>query len=305
MRDFLDDRPLKLRREQPGDRGYWRVIALIGALVIVSVLLIALDRQGLIAPVRLAVRDAIRPLESWLTERRAGFESWWTTPRDVAALQQRIDELQAENARLNSELLRLEQARVENIFLRQQLAITRAHPWTILGAEVMVRAPDAARRVLTIARGAEDGVRSGMAVIGQQPGGMPALIGVVETVGSRTAEVLLITDISSQLSVRVVQSSSAPLGLMQGQWQLGSRLRLELIDRSVALREGERVVTAGLSGALDLPLDLAVMPEAVPVGIIETVRQEGQRQVADLRPFVDPDQVQYVWVILSQRDPND
>jgi rod shape-determining protein MreC len=164
----------------------------------------------------------------------------------------------------------------------------------------MVLAPDAARRVLTIARGAEDGVRVGMAVIGQQPGGPPALIGVIEAVGPRTADVLMITDISSQLSVRLLQADSAPLGLMQGQWQLGSRLRVELIDRSLAMHEGDHVVTAGISGALNLPLDLAAMPQAVPIGVIEAVRQEGQRQIGEIRPFVDPDQVHYVWVIISQ-----
>ncbi|MCS6888016.1 MAG: rod shape-determining protein MreC [Chloroflexus sp.] len=302
MRDFLDDRPLKLRRDRSGDRGYWRVAVLAVGLALVSVLLLILDRQGIIAPARLAVREAVQPLASWLTERRAAIETWWTTPRDMAALQNRVAELEAENARLNSEVLRLEQARVENIFLRQQLAITRAYPWTILGAEVMARPSDAARRVLIIARGAEDGVQVGMAVIGQQPGGPPALIGVVEAVGPRTADVLMITDISSQLSVRLLQADGAPLGLMQGQWQRGSRLRVELIDRKVTMRAGEHVVTAGLSGALDLPLDLAAMPAAVPIGTVESVQQEGQRQIGQIRPFVDPDQVRYVWVILSQNE---
>lgn len=302
MRDFLDERPLKLRREVAGDRGYWRVFVLALSLVLVSVLLIVLDRQGVITPARLMVRERIQPLAGWLTQRRSEVLSWWTTPRDAATMQARIAELEAENTRLAAEVLRLEQARVENIFLRQQLAITQSYPWTILGAEVMIRAPDAARRVLTIARGAEDGVQVGMAVIGQQPGGPPALIGVVEAVGPRTADVLMITDISSQLSVRLLQADTAPLGLMQGQWQRGSRMRVELIDRSITMREGDHVVTAGISGALNLPLDLASMPTAVPIGVVEAVRQEGQRQIGEIRPFVDPDQVRYVWVILSQDD---
>ncbi|MEF3275314.1 MAG: rod shape-determining protein MreC [Chloroflexus sp.] len=302
MRDFLDDRPLRLRRDRPSDQGYWRVVAVAIGLVLLSLLLTVLDRQGVISPARLAVREALQPLTGWLTAQRAAIETWWATPRDIATMQSRIAELEAENARLTSEVLRLEQARVENIFLRQQLAITRAHPWKVLGAEVMVRAPEAARRVLIIARGAEDGVRVGMAVIGQQPGAPPALIGVVETVGARTADVLMITDISSQISVRLLQPDGAPLGLMQGQWQRGSRLRVELIDRNTTLQVGDHVVTAGLSGALDLPLDLAAMPAAVPIGAIETVRQEGQRQIGEIRPFVDPDQVRYVWVILSQEE---
>ncbi|RMD77351.1 MAG: rod shape-determining protein MreC [Chloroflexi bacterium] len=300
MRDFLDERPLKLRRDRFGDTNYGRVVVTAIALFLLSVILIVLDRQGVVSPIRLTIREQLQPVISWLTDRRMAFEAWWATPRDVATLQTRVAELEAENAQLRHDVLRLEQAQVENIFLRQQLAMTQAHPWRVLGAEVMVRAPDAARRVMTIARGANDGVQTGMAVIGQQPGNPPALIGVVETVGPHTAEVLLITDISSQLSVRVLQPDGAPLGLLQGQWQRGSRLRVELIDRGTTLRVGEHVVTAGLSGALDLPLDLSAMPAAVPIGFIEAVRQEGQRQIGDIRPFADPDQVRYVWVILSQ-----
>jgi rod shape-determining protein MreC len=60
------------------------------------------------------------------------------------------------------------------------------------------------------------------------------------------------------------------------------------------------VVSAGLTGSLHIPLDLAVVPANIPIGSVETVSASGQEQSAELRPFVDPDQVRYVWVILSQ-----
>jgi hypothetical protein len=87
MRDFLDERPLKLRREPAGDRGYWRVIALALVLLLVSVLMLVLDRQGIITPAHLRLREVLQPLASWLTERRADLVSWWSTPRDVATMQ--------------------------------------------------------------------------------------------------------------------------------------------------------------------------------------------------------------------------
>jgi rod shape-determining protein MreC len=302
MRDLLDDRPIKLRRERSTAPATGRPFLIAIALCLLAGGLLLLDRQGLIDPLRHSAQQALAPLAQRLTGLRDGAAEAVTAPRGEAALQARVAELERENAALQAELLRREQAQVENVFLRQQLEIQRANPWTLLGAEVTVRSPDAGRRVMTIARGEREGVRPGMAVIGQTPGSAAALIGIVEEVGPGTAEVLLITDIGSQVSGRVIHEDRAEMGVVQGQWQRGSRLRLEQVSRSMTLAEGDPVVTAGLTAALGLPFDLAAVPPDIPIGSIERVSQAEQYQTAELRPFVDPDQVRYVWVILNQDD---
>jgi rod shape-determining protein MreC len=141
-----------------------------------------------------------------------------------------------------------------------------------------------------------------MAVIGQTGDSLSALVGIVESVGPRSADVLMITDFGSQVSARVLHENSSFLGLVQGQWQRGSRLKLEQIERGATVRSGDTVVTAGLTSLLNLPLALATLPPNIPIGSVETVSTAGYGQVAELRPFVDPDQVRYVWVILNQDD---
>jgi rod shape-determining protein MreC len=301
MRDYLDDRPIKLRRERTGSEAT-TARPLILALVLCGLagLLIFLDLQGLLGPTRSIVQQGLAPVAGQLTGLRNGVADALSAPRSAAALEARIAELERENARLHDEVLRREQAAVENVFLRQQLNITRTAPWTLLGAEVTVRHPDAGRRIFTIARGANDGVQVGMAVIGQQPGNPAALVGIVERVGPRTADILMMTDIGSRISARVLHDSDSALGMVHGQWQLGSRLRLEQVDRTATVAVGDTVVTAGLTAALDLPLDLQAVPPNVPIGAVERVQADGQQLAADLRPFVDPDQVRYVWVILNQ-----
>ncbi len=302
MRDFLDERPIKLRRERSSSPASGRPFLLAVVLCLAAGLLLILDRQGLLAPARATLDLAVAPVAGRLTALRDGVDELAAAPRGEAALQARIEELERENSHLNNELLRLERAQVENVFLRQQLEIQRERPWRLLGAEVTVRSPDAGRRVMLLARGADDGLRPGMAVLGQLPGGPAALVGIVESAGPRTAEVLLITDIGSQISGRVIHESRAAVGLVQGQWQRGSRLRLEQIDRAAPIAAGDPVVTAGLTAALNLPLDLAAVPADIPIGSVELVGASEQYQHAELRPFVDPDQVSYVWVILSQDD---
>lgn len=302
MRDFLDDRPIKLRRERSAAPASLRPFVVAIALCLLAGLLVFLDRQGMITPARQLAAQTFAPIAERLTAARDGVAGFLTAPRTEDALRTRVDELERQNADMQRELLRREQAAVENLFLRQQLAIEQEYPWTLLGAEVAVRSPDAGRRVLTIARGTKDGVAPGMAVIGQSPGMAAALVGIVETVGPRSAEVLLITDVGSQISGRVIHEGRADVGLVQGQWQRGSRLRLEQISRSLPIKPGDPVVTAGLTAALNLPFDLAAVPPNIPIGSVDQVSTAEQYQSAELRPFVDPDQVGYVWVILSQDD---
>ncbi|MCX7789310.1 MAG: rod shape-determining protein MreC [Chloroflexaceae bacterium] len=302
MRDFLDDRPVKLRRERSPVPASLRPFVLAVGLCLLAGMLVFLDRRGVITPARQMLQSLTAPVARQLTGLRDDLGAFLSAPRGTAALEARIAALERENGELRNQLLRLEQARVENNFLRQQLAIQQAHPWTLLGAEVTVRSPDGGRRMITIARGSREGLRPGMAVIGQLPGPPAALIGIVETAGPHTAHVLLITDVSSQVSGRVIHQDRAEVGLVQGQWQRGSRLQLGQITRDLELAPGDSVVTAGLTGALQLPFDLAAIPPNIPIGSVDQVRVLDQYQIAEVRPFVDPDQVGYVWVILSQDD---
>lgn len=276
------------------------MLVIVG-LCLLSGLLILLDRQGWMGVVRTGLQQALVPVARLGTNLRDSAASMTALLGD-SSLRARINQLELENSRLNEELLRYQQAQVENLFLRQQLAIEQTHPWKLLGAEVIVRAPDAGRRVMVLARGARDGLSSGMAVIGQSPGSPAALVGIIESVNHATAEVLLLTDVSSQISGRVLHGDETSVGLIQGQWQLGSRMRLLQIDRTMPLAPGDPVLTAGLTAALGLPLNLAAVPSNIPIGTIEQIETIEQYQQAELRPFVDPDQVRYVWVILSQDD---
>ncbi|MEI7768724.1 MAG: rod shape-determining protein MreC [Chloroflexales bacterium] len=300
MRDYLDETSIKLRRERSNTPASGRPFVLALVLCLVAGALIILDRQGMITPLRLLIQQSVAPAAQTLTELRDQAGALASAPRSEADLRARIDVLEQQNSQLMAENLRMQQDQVENTSLRQQLQIQREQPWRLLGAEVTVRPPDAGRRVITVSRGTTDGVRVGMAVIGQNPGGPAALVGIVESTGAHTAELLLITDFSSQVSARVIHTARAGLGLVQGQWQQGSRLRLAQVDRSTLIAHGDAVVSAGLTGSLHVPLDLAAVPANIPIGSVETVSTSGQEQSAELRPFVDPDQVRYVWVILSQ-----
>ncbi|NJP05447.1 MAG: rod shape-determining protein MreC [Chloroflexaceae bacterium] len=299
MRDYLDDQPIRLRGFQAAVTNFRRPLLLGLLLCAVALVLIVLDQWGQLGPTRGVLNQVINPVAQQFAGARNGTGGFWASIMDIPHLQAENQRLQQENSQLKADAITYERVLAENTYLRQQLAIEQEQPWQLLGAEVTVRTPDAGRRVMHIARGSNDGVQVGMAVIGQTGSEPAALVGVVEDVGPHTASVLLITDFGSRISTFVLQNSSIAMGLVQGQWQHGSRLRLEQLERGVTLQEGAVVVSAGMTGQLDLPMPLARIPENVPIGTVETISVDGHAQVAELRPYVDPDQVSYVWVILS------
>ncbi len=302
MRDYLDTRPIKLRDSTPQAASQRPLLFALFLCILAGALLFS-DQRGLLTPMRGVLEQWMGPAAQKLTALRDGVVGLWLDVDDLQHAQNRIEALESQVSQLQADLIALEQIRVENIQLRQQLDIESRQPWRLLGAEVVVRSPDAGRRVMTIACGSNDGVQVGMAVVGQTGTEPSALVGIVEEVGPHTSSVLLITDGGSRISARVLYQNTSALGLVQGQWQQGSRMRLEQLDRIAQLQPGKVVVSAGLSGELDLSLPLASVPAGIPIGTVERVLEDdGVTQFADLRPFVDPDQVRYVWVILNQSD---
>jgi rod shape-determining protein MreC len=302
MRDYIDDVHLKIRGrgEQTSSGTLRRSLLLALLLCALAGGLIWLDYRGTLTPVHGVAGRVLSPLAGVLSGVNHGASDIWNSVTELGTLRAENAALRQQQSELQAEVIALERARVENLRLRQQLEIQKQQPWHLLGAEVTMRSPDAGQRMITIARGSADDVAPGMAVVGQTNSGPVALVGIVSDVGAQTARVLLITDFSCRVSARLLEGGDTALGLVQGQWQRGSRLRLEHVERESLLREGAIVVTAGLTGEMAFPLPLSAVPADVPIGEVEQISSEGTAQVAELRPYADPDQVRYVWVILDQ-----
>lgn len=305
MRDYLDDSPLKLQRghAQGGIDRISRSVKTTMVLVVLTIVLLLLDQMGYLIPVRDVLDPALAPVTQHFQRMGVGLSEFWTgtiSITQIEALRAENMALQQENSRLKEASIKYEQALIENAHLRTQLQIETQQPWHLLGAEVVVQSPDSARRIIMIARGAEDGVEPGMAVVGQTGSNPPALVGVVDSITQKTATILLITDFGSRVSGRVMHDGVSHLGLVRGQWQQGSRLRLENLERDVTLVLGAPVVTAGLTGRLSIPLPMSGVPADIPIGTIDQVSSDNQLPVAELHPYADPDSVTYVWVILDQ-----
>lgn len=300
MRDYIDNHSMKLRGETSPTVSLWRSLGVALVLLVIAVLLMVADSRGYLVSVRGAFDTVVGPVAQRMTGLKFDVTSLWSSVDS-------IDQLQTENAALNEEvrelkakLIAYEALQIDNNRLRQQLEIEEKHPWNLLSADLVVRSPDIGRRAITIARGQKDGIQIGMAVVGQTENKPAALIGIVESVGPHTASVLLITDLGSRITVRVLSEGSSALGLVTGQWQNGSQLHLEQLDRTLVLEPGMTVVSAGLTGNLGLPFPLASVPAGIPIGTVrQTISTNNFSQIAEVEPYGDLEQLRDVWVILS------
>lgn len=166
--------------------------------------------------------------------------------------------------------------------------------YTIVPARVVAVAtgPDGVRSV-TIDAGSRDGLRTDMTVISGD-----GLVGRVRRVGPLTADVLLITDPSFSVGVRL--EGTGRIGVARG---AGERpMRLELLDAETTVQPGARLVTLGSVG------DRPFVP-GVPVGEVLDVRRSPGTlsRTGTVQPFVDPSTLDLVAVVVEppRTDPRD
>jgi rod shape-determining protein MreC len=268
-----------------------RTAVIITLLILVSLLLINVDRRLVVNPLRDATgltlgpaRAAIQSVEEAVGGVVDSFGNVRELRRENEELRRTIDHLTAENAQVQS-------LRLQNERLRQQLAFKEARPeLQQLPAEVVYRDPTSLRKYLIIDKGRRDGVEPGMAVV--SPGGM---VGRIQSVEDRRARVLLLIDSESAVRAFLQESrmDGRADGLIYGRWPLG-RLRMRDIETTAQVREGTWVLTAGMDD--ELPRDL-------PIGVIQKVYKTDvqETQEADILPAVDPDTLESVAVILRER----
>jgi len=194
-----------------------------------------------------------------------------------------VNDLRAENAQLS-------QLKVENERLERLLGFARSKPeHRAVGARIIgTRMDPKGLQLVTIDRGADDGIRRMMPVVTAD-----GVVGRVHTLAGRSADVLLLSDRNSSIAVRVERSRAR--ANVRGQGAPGP-CRLEYALRSDDLIEGDHLVTSGTDG---------VFPRGLPVGQVTRVKRGGfgLYQAAEVVPAVDVNRVEEVAVLVSTEVP--
>ncbi len=257
---------------------------LAGMIVLVAVLatMAAIGATGpfeeaasaVFGPVQRALRQAAEPVAN-LVENIDDFDRADDRNR---ALQNRIEQLEAENTRLLEEQI---QVRGHEALI----AVQEAQSGEIfVTAEVITRDLTGLRDIIGIDRGSDDGVEEGMPVVAA--GG--SLVGVVLEVRSNASFVRLITDPDS--TIRALHQLSRAEGVVQG--GTSDSLAVEFVPKATDVQPGHLFVTSGLGGRL---------PKGIPIG--RTTSAEGSAQDVfkqiRLRPLAPLDELESVLIQIT------
>ena len=226
----------------------------------------------LIERFRAQVIDAIAPILDAASRPVATVSEVVEEARELAVLR-------AENSRLREERARLLQwqtigrrLEAENRALRKLLRFTPREAKSYVTARIIADSGGTFAHSLIMNAGLRDRIRRGQAVITGE-----GLVGRVVGVGSRSARVLLITDLNSRIPV--VTETTRTRGILAG--DNTQRPMLVHLPPGASVSTGERIVTSGHGG---------MFPSGLPVGVVASVSDGG----IVVQPFVSADRLEYV-----------
>ncbi|MCZ6531241.1 MAG: rod shape-determining protein MreC [Chloroflexi bacterium] len=257
---------------------------LASALVLLSGALLILNLGGYLGPAQDVILPPLATAQDWVSKRFFTIRDLVTSPRDVAALQFRISELEAESAQLQDRIIALQEQAAEAEVLGALLNYARTRPESrYLSTNVIGLDPSPFIRSINIGAGSDRGVLHGMPVLTDE-----GLVGRVTEVTAATSRVQLITDPASAVNVQL-QGSRAD-GLLAA--QPNGELWVELIDQNANVEPGELVLTSGLGGAF---------PADIPVGHVVSVRRRDFElfQRAVIQPTVNFDELEIVLLVTN------
>ncbi len=183
-----------------------------------------------------------------------------------------------ENKRLWKELqesrtaaLKNREALATNARLKKLLEFKESSDLPQLSARIVGKDPSHWFRTVIIDRGSSDGVFKGMAVVSGD-----GIVGQILTVSPNYAKVLLAIAPSS--AIDVLLQKSRVRGILKGTGSL--TFKLDYVLKTVDVKEGDFIVTAGYGG---------LFPTGLPVGVVSKVikKRRGMFQEIEVKPAVD------------------
>lgn len=248
-------------------------LGLVGMAV--GLMVLGKAETPLIERARMTLTDALVPILDALSRPVA-------TVNEAADHIASLTDLHAENARLREENERLlhwqsvaRKLELENRSLRDLLNLVPDEAISFVSARVVADAGGSFVRSVLVLAGARDGVAKGQVAITGD-----GLVGRVGETGERSARVLLLTDLNSQ--VPVILESSRERGILAG--DNSDRPRLTHLAITAKPQIGDRVMTSGHGG---------VFPAGLPVGVVVAAGEGGVR----VKPFVEFHRLDHVRLI--------
>ncbi|MDP5293166.1 rod shape-determining protein MreC [Oceanimonas sp. CHS3-5] len=271
-------------------RGPSLPIRLTLAVLASLALMVADSRYQSFTDIKLYLNALVSPLQYMANSPRLLLDSASTQLMSRQSLLNLTERMERELFLLRDDLLRLRHLEQENQRLRELLGSPVQRDARRMVAEIMAVDTDPFSHQVVIDKGSRQGVFEGQPVLNEQ-----GVVGQVISVGQTTSRVLLITDISHGIPVRVARNDIRAIASGSGRLD---RLVLDNITRNTDIQQGDVLLSSGLAGRF---------PEGYPVGRVTYVGYEEGQSFADIRvtPFAALDRVRYLLLLWPEPRVNE
>ena len=256
-------------------------------LVLSALTLVTIDTRaggsGVIGQIRAKAHDAFAPVQDATHSALRPVGNFFTGVVHYG-------ELKSENARLRDELAKVrgQQLQAADAQRELQLLLDQQHldfvgNITTVAAQVVDTSSSNFELSVQVNRGTSSGVAAGMPVVAAA-----GLVGRVVEVSAKRATVLLLTDPTFSVGVRL--TATGDTGVANGRGR-DNPMTIDLVPPNTRLNHGDVLLTSGLQ--------LERFPKGIPVGRVDAVKQQpgALQEDVTMNPIVDLSRLEFVQVL--------
>ena len=261
---------------------------LLVLLLVSSLFLITLDLRGvnLAGGLRSATQTVLSPVENIFAKVFSPVGNFFGDAKNLGKSRKKIEELTTEVDKLTAQAAINEDIAGQLNQLKGVLDLAGRGGYKVVAAKVINRGSNSTfKQTITIDAGSSSGIEKNMTVISEA-----GLVGVVKSVTSNTAIVLLMSDPTFKIGVRIAGTQS--VGVVSGQG--GDSYLLQLLDTTGEIKKGDVLIARGSDN------NRPFVP-GVPVGVVNTVQSNASSitQNADVDGITNLDKIGVVAVVIT------
>jgi rod shape-determining protein MreC len=265
-------------------------------LLVTSLFLITLDLRGvsLTKGSRNATQSVLAPIQRGFSDFFSPVGNFFSDIKNFGKTKAEVKDLTAENAKLKKQLVINADVQGQLTKLKGVLNLAGRGGFKVVAARVIGRGSASTfSQTITIDAGSSDGVAKDMTVMSDL-----GLVGVVKSVSSSSAIVLLMSDPTFRIGVRIAGSQS--VGVLQGEGS--SHYSLQLLDVAGTIKHHDAILSLGSDN------NRPFVP-GIPIGYVSSVdhKNASLTQTATVTGYSNLNALGIVSVILQapSGDPKD
>ena len=270
-----------------------RARLLLVTLIVTSLFLLTLDLRGVkvIDGFKQATQTVMSPFQRAGSAVLTPVKNFLSDVTHLGRTRNQIEKLEAENAKLQSELINRKNADAQLEQLKDILDLAGTAGYKIVNAKVISQGSSQSfSQTVTIDIGSNAGIKKNMTVLSQY-----GIAGVVKDVYPNSALIQLATDPSFRIGARI--AGTQQIGILTGRGTQSASL--QLLDNSTNVKEGDILLSRG---------SIANRPfvPGVPLGYVTSVDNSAGAiaQTATIRYYTNFSSLGVVAIVLSASGSN-